>query len=363
MSSAIGHLARLHERVELPGGDLGTRSSSVRETSEWPAAFVQEVSCNMPTTTITFRILAPLYGLNRAGVIVPTAKGDVAIRFMIVGSPNAMWKTEGGPTVTGDEFGILHNTLITTEFPARVEVISPESGEYSEAQVAAVALLNVVIGHYRMAARIPQIRTIPTHHAGGFRFSHTDESGTAVTGLVLSGLDPDGTDAGVAAGDKVIVDLVQAGVRRGQLPVWLSLLLDAHAELDAQDIRSALAHLYMSCEMLTGLTCRRVGLIKAGIEKTDAFLDPHGPGGQPPGISVIMKQTRDWWGKGPSKTKLAKELGRAWRNRNDVMHGKQVDISRSTANKAFKSFRVLQIWMDGILNDLDKGASFDKTST
>jgi hypothetical protein len=281
---------------------------------------------------------------------------------MIVGSPTAMLKAEGGVTVTGDEFGILHNTLITTEFPASLEVRSSERGQYSEAQVAAVALLNVVIGHYRMAARIPQIRTIPTHRAGGFRFSHIDESGTAVTGMALSGLDPDGTDAGVADGDKDIIDLVQAGVRRGQVPIWLSLLLDAHAELDAQNIRSALAHLYMSCEMLAGLTCRRVGIMKAGIETTDAFLDPQGAGSQLPGIAVIVKQTRDWWGEGPSKTMLVKELGRTWRNRNDVMHGKQVDISRDAANRAFKSFRVLQIWMDGILNELDREASRDKNS-
>jgi hypothetical protein len=111
------------------------------------------------------------------------------------------------------------------------------------------------------------------------------------------------------------------------------------------------------------LTCRRVGFIKAGMETTDAFLDPQGAGNQPPSIAATVKQTRDWWGLGPSKTRLAKELGRAWRNRNDVMHGKQVDISRSAAIQAFKSFRVLEPWMDGILNELDNVPSRDKTPT
>ncbi len=172
-------------------------------------------------TRITFRILPPLYELNRATIVVPSEHDDSAIRFSITpsgASPDA--EIPGSATVPGDDLGALHNTIVQVEIPAVLATHPRDAVPVAEAQVVAVELLNRVVEHYRNVTGAAQIRRIPARHARAFTWEQATGDGQRQSGRFVggSGLRPEGPPAdGLASGDPAIVAAIQAGVLAGPL--------------------------------------------------------------------------------------------------------------------------------------------------
>jgi len=317
----------------------------------------------MGRTLIRFRIMPPLYGLNHATIAVPTPRGDVEIGFKIVVSGLSPFKASGEVKVIGDDLGTLHNTIIEVRFPAFVEVGMPSTPSgFNEAQTVSVDLLNLVLGHYRRVANMPQIRAVAVKHAAGYEFEEVDDEGKARVGSAFGrmGLTPNGEDAGLADGPSEIVQAIQAGVSQGRLPLWYTLYLDAIAEHSSANYRSALAHIYMSFEMLATMTCRVLGSTKVGGDAVTAFLEPSGDDEPHPSIYQIVGQTRAWFGEGPSKSQLKDHLGRLWKHRNDVMHGSVFEITRADFRQALDAFAFLGPWYQAIGRKLSESVDLSE---
>ena len=298
-------------------------------------------------TRITFRILPPLYELNRATITVPGDHGSALIQFTI--TPSGASPVAGNAdsaTIPGDDLGALHNTIVQVEIAAILAISPPGDGPVPEAQVAAVDLLNLVVEHYRNVTGVAQIRRIPARHARAFCWEQATVDGRVGSGRFVggSGLRPDGPPAeGLASGDPLIVAAIQEGVLAGRLPLWAALYLDALAEFYTDNTRSGLVHLYMSFEMLANETCQRLGEAVVGAEAASAFLAP--PGDDPPVIHLVLKYTREWAESGPSKSAISRLVRSLWKHRNDLLHGRSLELPPGTAESALVTFGELATWL------------------
>ncbi len=298
-------------------------------------------------TRIRFRILPPLYELNRAIITVRGEHGDCAVRFTITPSRSSQAaETGGNATVPGDDLGALHNTIVEVEIPAGLATSPRDQRPVAEAQAVAVDLLNLVIEHYRDVTGTAQIRRVPTRHARAFLWEQLAEGGSIQSGRCFggSGLQPDGPPAeSLASGDPEIVAAIQAGVLRGRLPVWASLYLDALADFYTDNTRSGLVHLYMSLEMLANETCQRLGEAAVGAEAATAFLAPAAE--DPPVVHAVLKRTREWADSGPSKSAISRLIRSLWRNRNDLLHGRPVELPPDIVETSLVTFGELAAWL------------------
>jgi len=298
-------------------------------------------------TRLTFRILPPLYELNRATIAVPSERGEAIIRFAVTrsGTPPTA-DIPGNATVPGDDLGALHNTIVQVEVPAVLGTYPQDGFAIAEAQVVAAELLNCVVEHYRNVTGAAQVRRIPARHARAFLWLQDTGDGHERSGRFVggSGLRPDGPPTeGLASGDPAIVAAVQAGVRSGPLPLWTSLYLDALAEFYTGNTRSGLVHLYMSFEMLANETCQRLGEAVVGAEAASAFLAP--PDADPPVVHLVLKYTREWAETGPSKSAISRLVRSLWKYRNDLLHGRLVVLPPGTAESALAAFGELATWL------------------
>jgi hypothetical protein len=302
-------------------------------------------------TKITFRILPPLYELNRAVVSIPTRGGDVRLSFLITESGQSLAsQVTGSVSVPGDDLGSIHNTIVTAEIPELVPVWptgAHRPGGLPEGQRIVVNLLNRVLGYYRLRVA-PQIRPVPPIHARGFKFTQTDEQGNVREGIFAGGnaIRPTGDDAGLAAGLPDVVSAIQEGVRHGPIPLYLSLYLDALADIEAEQFRSGLAHLYMSFEMLASLTFRRLLTPSLGPAAVDSFLDASG---DKPGPTVYRILSECWSvARKPavSKRSFDREVRGLWKHRNDILHGRPLNVNKDMTEQALLAYRSLAGWLE-----------------
>lgn len=305
----------------------------------------------MSSTSISFRILAPLYQLHAATLGVPTTAGPIELSFTITESGLSAFKTTSGATIPGDDIGALHNTIVTATLPGTHDVIPVVTSPDKPSQVPvavreAVTALNIVIDHYRDAAGAPQIRRVPYHHARGSSTVTKHDDGTQTTQHLAAGngLAPTGPTASVAEASAEFVATMQARIDAGSLPLWKSITADSQAELAVGNTRSGLAHLYMAFEMLAATTCLRLGEQAVGRSSATEFLEP--AVGDPPVIFKIVMRGRDWASGGPSKNKLNGWTHALMQHRNGVMHGGDPQVSPTDVAAAFEAFETLSAWME-----------------
>ncbi len=306
-------------------------------------------------TVVQFRILPPLYELNRATINVPMDDGDFAsVHFLTTKSHASDLNVRGNVRLLGDAIGVLHNTIVEVTYPGYLSTEHPADPlEMPEAQAVATSLLNYVLPHYRARADATQIRKIPLVYTKRFKWIHVEESGKEWDGQELIGIIPDGEDAGLANGDPEIIQRIQSDlIEHGQLALCSILYLDAKAERFLGNTRSAMAHLYMAFESLAFSTCRTLGYNRVGKAETDAFLEP--PRKRSPAIRTVVRKTSDWFGEGPlSETELIEKLvNPLFRYRNQIMHGNEVTLSFAEEQEAFHAYEGLLEWHSNVIHSL-----------
>lgn len=304
----------------------------------------------MPSTAISFRILAPLYSLHTASLTVPTSGEPIELSITITESGLSAAKTTGGVTVPGDDLGALHNSIVTVTLPGAHSLGPVATSPYQPGQVPqpirhAVDALNLVIDHYRDAKEAPQIRRIPYNHARGAVAVTNQDDGSTTTQMFFGGnaLAPTGEPAPVALASDDFVAEMQARVGAGALPLWKSIAADSKAELASGNVRSGLAHLYMAFEMLALATCLRLGRQVVGEDDARDFLEPLDA--DPPYVFKVVRRCRAWASNGPSTAKLNGLMNRLMRHRNGVMHGRARQISQAEVDEALEAFEALTEWM------------------
>ena len=307
----------------------------------------------VPFTLFRFRILAPLYELHQQTIEVSLAGGGATyLHFVVVGSQQgqgATCKASSGASLSipGDDIGSLHNTVIEVVLPGLLDTFPPPPpGVLPEGQRVAVDMLNVVIEHYRLVVSAPQIRRVPYKHARTFDFEHHHGDGKGTEGFVSGfGLSPKGDAAKVPA--PKLTTKIQASVAKGPVPLWLTLKMDAMADLDAGNLQSGLAHHYMSFEMFAHGTCRRLGKNKPGPDEIEAFLSPKD--GEPPSVYRVVSYCHELSGgkkgRGISKTKADKMVTALWKHRNDVLHGRPLKLTPAIVESAVQNYNESVGWM------------------
>ncbi len=283
----------------------------------------------MSETISQFRIIPPLYELHQAELHFRLLSGDAAMEFTVVDSGASAAMTAVGPaklSVPGDDVGVLHNTLVRVHLPGFLRIDMPEAGQVPDVQRTAIDLLNVVIDVYRYVVNAPQIRRIPYRHARGFMSHYKTHSGETKPGPIMLGgnaLNPSGQPANVSPCNPEVVQRIEQHLRAGPPPSWIVMLLDAKAEQQSNNTRSCLAHLYMAFEMLLSSQLLRLAKDADKVNEIESFLAPAGK--RPPQVRAVLQRFLNLAG-GSNKSTLD-EFETFWSYRNDVMHGKEVDLS------------------------------------
>ena len=116
----------------------------------------------------------------------------------------------------------------------------------------------------------------------------------------------------------------------------------------------------MAFEMLATTTCRVLGVTVVGEDAAIEFLEPSSDDEPRPSIYKIVRQTRMWFGEGPSKSQLDDQLGRLWAHRNDVMHGSVFEITPADLRQAFDAFTFLGPWYQAIGRKLSESVDLSE---
>lgn len=304
-----------------------------------------------PCTVSTFRIVAPLYELHQQTVDVKVRAGICSVHFTVVDSSSPpAWTTNNAVIkVLGDNLGSLHNTLVEVLLPGLREMMFSAPGTVPDGQRSAVNILNAVIQQYRHKVPAPQIRPIPYQHARRFDVTYfIDEATEERGGMVSAGLSPEGEPAAVPPADAEIVERIREGLRQGPLlPLWVTLQLDAAADFDAGNNLSGMAHLFISFEMFAHSIFRRLASLAGEVAAIDEFLTP--PSGDPPSIYDVMKRCYQMAPSPLKKTKSKRQFDKLfssfWRHRNDVLHGRPIELTSDLVDSARNDFVELYDWL------------------
>jgi len=314
----------------------------------------------MARTIVTFRIAPPLYMLNGARIPTQTPDGIYWTQFQIVevgAASTAAVSPMGGAraTLPLDPDGGLHNTIVTVESPFAHDVDRGPGQDVPPAQVVALRVLNRIIDHYRSIVGRPLLRRIEPRRASWmkYRVEYDDGRVRDGTNIVPTGLSPDGTPANIDPADDDLVQVLTDGAGTSQ-PTFRIMYLDALAEFrtavyEPSSMTSALAHLFMSFEMLAWLTYASVGRGMVGDHRYEREFMQDDEGSPPP-IRKVVKQIHNWVPSGfASKTKLNGVLDTLLLYRNDVMHGRTRSYPVSEVEEAFGAYERLAQWLDGAL--------------
>lgn len=318
----------------------------------------------MGQTSVAFRISAPLYRLSGAVIPTDTPDGRYWTAFRIVELPGAGTTAAfqaGGQnqlTLPFDPDGGLHNTLVTVTSP-HVHLVDRLPGQpLPQAQVVAVRVLNRLIDHYRVLADMPFIRRVSVRRASWMRYEVRDDAGQILrsgTNIVPTGLPPDGTLANVEPGDAHLEQTLHELSWYSQ-PTYRTLYMDARAELEAaasdpSAIASALAHLFMSFEMLAWLAHAAKGRASVGDARYETEFAVN-ESGDPIAIRKVILQLHEWAPSHfPSKSRMRQSLDELLRHRNDVMHGRGRDYPLPDVVEAFTRYDEFETWLDEVLSD------------
>ena len=325
----------------------------------------------MAQTTVTFRIGPPLYRLHEASIQTETPQGSYTTEFQVVDLPAtaaAAAQAAGSSIVTipSDPDGGLHNTLVTVTSPYAHQVDRVPGRSVPEAQVVAIRVLNRFVDHYRALVPLPLLRRIEPRRASWMKYRVVDDEGRVREGtnIVPTGLPPEGTPANVEPRDEQLVQLLRDLSGYSQ-PAYRTLYLDALAEfetavLEPAAMTSALAHLFISFEMLAWLAHGAHGRATVGDDLYESdFTVSHE--GEPLGIRRILKQLHDWSPSGfASKSKLSESVDTLLRHRNDVMHGRVRDYPVEDVEAAINSYERLNEWLDKVLSDAGGPAAAER---
>lgn len=327
----------------------------------------------MARTRVTFRIPPPLYLLHGARIPTDTPEGRYWVEFRIVlvgAAAAAAIQPIGGARVTmpRDTDGGLHNTLVTVESPVAHD-IDPRPRALPVAQIVAVRVLNRFIDHYRVMTNHPALRRLEPRLASWLKYRVEQDDGRVREGtrIAPTGLAPGGEPADVGDADKALVAELTAMSWSSQ-PPYRMLHLDALADLaiavyDSSLMVSALAHLFMSFEMLAWLAYAAVARTTVGHDayEHDFAVDENG---SPVSIRKVIRQLDMWVPSDfPSNNKRNSALDVLLKYRNDVMHGRSITYPVNEVAASFDAYAAFSPWLDRALSAAGGPTAAERPST
>jgi hypothetical protein len=309
-----------------------------------------------PFTLVRFRILPPLYELHSQTVAVPLDAGTGLLHVEIVDSciPSS-FETASGRTssIPGDEVGVTHNSMVEVALPGLMSMQPPrrlESGNVPEGQLYALRALNHVIQHYRVLAAVPQIRPVTVTDGRGFRFTYFNEDGSTKTGVITgrNALPTEGQPADVPSPSAQVAEAIRRASEAGPPALWTTLKADAFADLDAGDVHSGLAHLYMSFEVLAHQTLRHLK-----DEGTDTDGAPEGslrPANESPSIRTVVDRCFALFSGGYSQTRIGELTTGLLRYRDEILRGYDIAPTPKAVDEALACYLELKDWLVAALS-------------
>jgi len=290
----------------------------------------------MASTTLSFRIAPPLYDLHGASFTLSSVAGvdDVGLRVNLVDSGVGIigrTMTSGGGSVTmrRDNSGVLHNTRLDVTLPGPLD---EWMGLLRGTPITLAQVANRLIDWYRLGAGRPFVRRIPLSSISGFEAR--DDNGRV--GQSLLGWSPgEASSTAGGANETPVAELRDRLARRGSLPVWATLYLDARAEYEAGELRAAVLLANSSMETFANIAFRSVGEAE---EVDAAFAEA-----PPVPFWQLLKRVNTAVGSDLSNTKLIRLAGRVHRYRDDVSHGNPVDPDEVEVGRAVEALHEL-VW-------------------
>lgn len=313
-----------------------------------------------PFTLVQFRVLPPLYQLHGQTLVVPSEVGTALLHLRIVDSYVPSWLESAdkrSTSVPGDDVGLIHNSIVEVALPGVVSLQPArqlEPGNVPEGQQYVLRVLNHVIQHYRVLAGVSQIRPVKMTHGLGFKFTYFLEDGTAKTGIVMgrNALPPDGEAADVPDPDTRISEAIKHAALTGPQPLWATLKEDAFADFDSGDERSALAHLYMSFEVLAYQAYCHLAKVRPGTGGDEDF--PPEPGTELRNAPAIADMCFDFHPGGYSRSRIGELSAGLLRYRDEVLLGQNTRLTSKAVDEVLACYLELKDWLAGALSSEDR---------
>lgn len=296
------------------------------------------------STTFSFRIQPPLYGLNGAELdLGATSSGvNVMARVTLVdsGMPHGWTINVGGGgsvELSGDNLGVLHNTRLDITVPGSVS-----AGDPDEERARLARMTNRIIDCYRFAAGRPLVRRVSRQHIS---YYETESNGLRGQTSIAIGPEPGEPSESAGGIDQQIVDRMRPYLPSSSgPPLWYLLYFDALADYQSGEPRSAILLANTALEVLANHGYRTAAARSMSQNEIDQVVEV-----EQPSVFDLLKKINAIAPTGLSNTKLTNLAAKVRSDRNAVIHGKPVPLVNANGGESLDALaELLKVVREGV---------------